>query len=287
MQPISRILLAAALLLTAVGGSPYASDTPPEQAAEPPFAQHDALFDLYQPYMENISGYEPVYFLAGVRPEDTKFQFSLKYRFVNPEMPLAQKLPWMRGFHFSYTQTSFWDLGGDSKPFEDTSYKPEVFFLSQNLFSGRGRAHGFIQAGGEHESNGQSGDTSRSTNYAYIKPIFVYYHEKTKTGFQVAPKIWTYVANSDSTNPDLNKYRGYFDLELKIGRANRFVAETHWRWAEKGHSVSVDLSYPMDRLINVNPQVYLHVQYVNALAESLLNYTERNEALRIGFSIVR
>lgn len=287
MQAIARILIVAALLLTCAGGGPYASDASQETVAEPPFAEHDALFELYQPYIQNISGYKPVYFLAGVRPEDTKFQLSMKYRFVNPEMPLAQKHPWVRGFHFAYTQTSFWDLEGDSKPFEDTSYKPEVFFLSRNLFSGRGRTHGFIQAGGEHESNGQSGDTSRSTNYAYIKPIFVYYHEKSKTGFQVAPKIWTYVANSDSTNPDLHKYRGYFNLEIKIGRADRFVAQTHWRWAEKGHSVSVNLSYPMDQLININPQIYLHVQYVNALAESLLDYTERNEALRIGFSIVR
>ena len=40
----------------------------------------DALFSLYQPYMINISAYEPIYFLFGADPEDSKFQFSLKYR---------------------------------------------------------------------------------------------------------------------------------------------------------------------------------------------------------------
>ena len=33
--------------------------------------------------------------------------------------------------------------------------------------------------------------------------------------------------------------------------------------------------------------LYFQVQYVNALAESLLNYRDRTEALRLGFAIVR
>ena len=34
----------------------------------------------------------------------------------------------------------------------------------------------------------------------------------------VAPKVWAYVANDSDTNPDLEQYRGYFDLELEFGR---------------------------------------------------------------------
>jgi hypothetical protein len=33
--------------------------------------------------------------------------------------------------------------------------------------------------------------------------------------------------------------------------------------------------------------LYLHIQYVNMLAESLLHYDERTQAIRIGVSIVR
>ena len=55
----------------------------------------------------------------------------------------------------------------------------------------------------------------------------------------------------------------------------------------KGHSIYMDLTYPMDRLLKANPQLFLHIQYVNALAESLLDYDKRKEALRIGISIVR
>jgi len=33
--------------------------------------------------------------------------------------------------------------------------------------------------------------------------------------------------------------------------------------------------------------LYFQVQYVNALAESLINYKDRTEAVRLGFAIVR
>ncbi len=48
-------------------------------------------------------------------PEDSKFQVSFKYRFFNKKGTLAQKYPWVKGFRFGYTQTSFWDLKSESK----------------------------------------------------------------------------------------------------------------------------------------------------------------------------
>jgi hypothetical protein len=43
----------------------------------------DSLVYLYQPYLTNISAYEPIYFLVRTKPEKSKFQFSFKYRFVD------------------------------------------------------------------------------------------------------------------------------------------------------------------------------------------------------------
>jgi len=255
--------------------------------AAPPYETLDSLFNLYQPYLENISAYEPIYFLVGADPGESKFQISLKYRFLNPDMPISDKYPWINGFHIAYTQTSYWDLRAESEPFEDTSYRPELFYLSPNLFSGAGATHTFIQVGYQHESNGQGGDLSRSTNTLYVKPIFIYFHRGLRIGIEFAPRIWTYLANDDETNPDLYDYRGYADLELKFGRTKGAVFETHWYWGDEGISVRHDLTYPLDRLIDTNLQIYLHAQYVNALAESLLNYQDRTRAFRLGISIVR
>lgn len=267
-------------------GGPTESDFA-EPAARAPYQTLDELFNLYQPYLENMAVYQPIYFLVGADPEESKFQISLKYRFLNTKMRLTRQYPWLRGFHIAYTQTSFWNLESDSQPFDDTSYKPELFFLSPNLFSGRGLTHVFFQTGYQHESNGQGGDRSRSTNFLYFKPIFIFFHKNSELGFEVAPKLWAYTGNDDETNPDLYKYRGYFDLKLKFGKAEGAVLESHLRWAEKGASARVDLSYPLDRLFDTHLQIYLQAQYVNALAESLLNYQERTRAVRLGISVVR
>lgn len=259
-----------------------------ESAEGGDFKTMDSMFSLYQPYLENISAYQPIYFLAGTDPEESKFQISLKYRLLTPDKSIVKKYPWSKNFFLAYTQTSFWDLDAASQPFKDTSYKPELFFRSDSLYKGGpGTSRLFVQTGFRHESNGRGGLDSRSTNFAYIQPIYIFFHESTQTGFQIAPTFWTYVGNDDRTNPDLDRYRGYFDLEIKAGRADRLVLESHLRWAAEGGSLQLDASYPLHRLLPIDIDVYLHAQYVNGLAESLLNYRERTRAVRLGISMVR
>ena len=263
---------------------------PGTSSTEPPedYATLDSLFTLYQPYLVNIAAYEPMYFLVGAEPEKSKFQVSFKYRFFNPAGALAEDLSWLKGFHFGYTQTSFWDLESDSAPFEDTSYKPELFFLSSNINARSSWIQGFfVQTGFQHESNGRGGEFSRSTNFLYAQPIFIFYDKKTQLGLQIAPKIWAYVKNDDETNPHLDDYRGYFDLETKFGKADSFVLGSHLRWAQEGGSIQLDLTYPLHRFLFNNLDFYFHAQYVSTLAESLLDFRERTEALRLGFAIVR
>lgn len=283
-------LNAPVVMFAVAGGEPRTPEVPVPSGSEPPegYAALDSFASLYQPYLVNIAAYKPMYFLIGTDPKESKFQISLKYRLFNPEGTLAENLPWLQGIHFGYTQTSFWDLASDSAPFEDTSYKPELFFLSSNIKARPSWMKGFfLQIGFQHESNGRGGDLSRSTNFLYAKPLFILYDNKTRLGLMVAPSIWTYVYNQDKTNTDLEDYRGYFDLETKIGKADGLVLGSHFWWPDEGTSVQLDLTYPIHQLLFHSLDFYFHAQYVNALAESLLNYPERTEAVRIGFAIVR
>ena len=246
------------------------------------------LESLYQSYAANFSLYQPTYFLVGTDPQKSKFQISFRYRLFNPSGTLSQKHPWVEGFHIAYTQTSFWDLKSDSAPFEDTSYKPEFFYLTSNLKFRPSWLDGlFIQAGIQHESNGRGGQFSRSTNYAYIRPMAVFYHRPTQLGLMISPRFLSYIHNDDETNPDLEDYRGHFELETRIGRAHSMVLTTNFRFAEEGTSFQADLSYPISRLLKNNLDIYFHIQYSNALAESLINYRDRTEAIRMGISLVR
>jgi len=248
----------------------------------------DTLFTLYRPYLDNISAYQPIYFLVGTDPGDSTFQFSFKYRLFDIDSHKSEKMDLINGFHFAYTQTSFWDLAADSLPFEDTSYKPELFFASPKLDTGFSVHQSlYIQTGIQHESNGQGGDISRSTNFLYVRPVFIDFNPKTTFGFLVATKVWTYVENDDESNRDLPDYRGYFELELKCGLAENLVVGSNLRWAKEGGSIQLDVTFPIHRIIKGISGAYLQVQYVNALAESMINYDERTEAVRIGLSIIR
>ncbi len=283
-----RVLITIILLLLNVNAyaDPVESEDVKDVDAQA-FETLDSLMYLYQPYLTNISAYEPIYFLYGTDPEKSKFQFSFKYRFVDNESQAARNQSWLAGLHLGYTQTSYWNLKEDSLPFEDTSYKPEMFHLTRNIGARPSSMQGFfVQTGIRHESNGQEDPLSRSTNFIYVRPIFVFYKAKSKLGLAVAPKVWTYFDNSDD-NPDLEDYRGYFQIDLALGKADSLVLISNWRWAKEGGSVQVDMSYPVSNYLSDNINIYLHFQYVNALAESLLNYQDRTEAFRIGISLIR
>lgn len=274
---------------------PSATTTREEQdtTAQPParenqYESFDSLTNLYQPYLVNLTSYEPMYFLVGADPKKSKFQISLKYQFFTSDNPTGGRHPWLQGLHFGYTQTSFWDLGSTSAPFEDTSYKPELFYLSTNIRSRPSWLKGFyLQSGLQHESNGRAGEFSRGANTVYATPILILYNESSQLGLMVAPKVWAYFDKENDTNPDLDDYRGCVDLEVKCGKADNFVLGTHLRWAAEGPSIQMDLTYPLHHILFKNLDLYLQVQYVSVLAESLLDYTERTTVLRFGFAVVR
>jgi outer membrane phospholipase A len=287
-----KIFRLACVLILSVGGVLlFGGDSCRANDPVPPVEQYqnlDDLFTLYQPYLGNISAYDPIYFLVGTNPDKSKFQFSFRYRLFNPKGPLVTDHPWVKGVNFGYTQTSFWYLKSSSAPFEDTSYKPELFHVTTNLSQRPSWLQGlFLQSGLLHESNGRDEEDSRSTNILYLKPIAIFYNSSSKLGLMIAPKLWVYINNNSKNNGDLPDSRGYFELEAKVGKADGLVASTALRWAREGGSVQVDLNYPVHKYLSDNLSVYLHVQYVNALAEGLLDYQERTEAFRLGLSFVR
>lgn len=55
-------------------------------------------------FKEQISGYEPMYFIAGSKSPNATFQISFAYQLLNNEGPLAEAAPALKGFsHRLYT----------------------------------------------------------------------------------------------------------------------------------------------------------------------------------------
>ena len=278
-QPSNRILLIAA---------DEQGITPTATTNEIPDESDRPVVVLAQPGEEPaLSAYEPAYFAVGSNSEngkDAKFQLSFKYRFFDPEGSIAQWSPVLSNIYFTYTQTTVWDLGGDSSPFRDTSYKPGVFY--RWLGEGTNLWPEEYHVGLEHESNGQSGDESRSINIGYLRPIW---HFDMANGRRLTfyPKIYNYLEKSE--NEDIDEYRGYVDWQMRYGREDGLIVNALYRQGTEGYVTGqLDFSYPLSERIFARTGAFAHLQIFSGYGETLVDYNRENDTqIRLGISLVR
>lgn len=234
-----------------------------------------------------LSANEPLYFVVGSSSErdfDARFQLSFKYRPFDPDARVAQYLPPLSNLYFAYTQTSLWDLGGNSSPFKDTSYRPSVYYKWTG--SGRGIVPDGWSAGLEHESNGRDGADSRSINTVFVRPTwhFDFAHGNRLT---LSPKFYQYLEKSD--NSDIHQYRGYVDFQARYGREDGAIVTALYRQGTGGHaSGQVDFSYPISDKLFGRTGTFIHLQLMEGYGETLIDYNRyRDTQLRLGLSLAR
>ncbi|MCB5184302.1 phospholipase A [Methylobacillus gramineus] len=234
-----------------------------------------------------ISPNESTYFLVGSSHDqgaDARFQISFKYRPFEPQGSVAQFAPFLSNLYFAYTQTTLWDIGGDSSPFRDTSYRPSLFYRwageSRGIFPDEWRV------GVEHESNGQGGVDSRSLNIAYVRPSW-YLDLANGKRLTLFPKIYGYIEKDD--NPDIQKYRGYVDWQVRYGRDDGLMINGLYRQGNAGYATGqIDVSYPLSDRILSRMGTFAHLQLFSGYGETLLDYNrDRDTQIRLGISISR
>ncbi|WP_241116215.1 phospholipase A [Achromobacter xylosoxidans] len=266
-------------VVTAAGASPEGGPAPDTVAVS---SYQQSAFDHFR---SAISEYKPVYFDIGTRGQTTaRFQISAKYRLFSPSG--NRPATWGENFYLGYTQTSLWDLQGDSMPFIDTTFNPSLFWLSDNMWQSESQSWRLgLNAGVEHNSNGKAGDDSRSVNDAYIQPQFNYRFDGGST-LTFAPKVKAYFGVA-SENSDYADYAGRVDWNLRWAQDNGAVVSAMYRQGDqRRRTTQLDFAWPLQRTwLNMNG--YLHLQYFNGYGETLLGYNQRNESqFRIGLSLV-
>lgn len=232
-----------------------------------------------------LSVNEPIYFVLGGRDRvKARLQYSFKYRIFDEDGLFVQQAEWLRGLHLSYTQSSLWNISETSAPFEDSSYRPSLFW---DLFSNESVYFpSFIRSGYEHESNGQAGDSSRS-----IDTLFAWLFWDGQIGdyqWIVAPKLYGYLTTGGE-NEDIDEFRGYVDLYLRFGNEDGLLLSTTIRAPSRHRTMIVaDLSYPIREKIFARTGGYLYIQVFQGYGESLLSYNKKADTkVRFGMAIVR
>lgn len=236
-----------------------------------------------------VQSYDPIYLLFGGNPAIAKFQVSLKTRLFNPtwDTPLDGRVG--DGLYFGYSQTTFWDLEAESRPFDNSSYRPEFFWLQDDLQPDWLTARGELwwQAGLRHESNGQADPDSRSFNQIYFRPSLTLRWDRRRF-LTVRPSAWIYVGDI-SDNPDIAQYRGYADVWVTGGKEDGLQAALLARIAsglDRGY-LQLDITFPLSRATSGYFRPLLHLQGTMGYAESLDDYRQREDRVLAGFSFVR
>lgn len=253
----------------------------------PPTRPVSADADRGNAFLANLSAYEPIYAVFGSGTDtDGRLQLSFKFQLFGRSLAEGGDQKWIDGIHFGYTQRMYWDLGGQSSPFRNIDFMPELFYLvPARQLTDRLAIGG--QAGFRHESNGRDGLASRSLNTVYIQPVATLQVGGNWT-LTLGPRVWLY-AGSLSDNPDINRYRGHTGLTAEIGQANGLRIRTTSRinfGTGKG-AIDADVSYPLNRIIAHNLNLYLFGQAFAGYGENLLDYDRRVTRLRFGIGIVR
>ncbi|MDI5934011.1 phospholipase A [Halomonas sp. LN1S58] len=203
---------------------------------------------------------------------EVKFQFSAKFNLVEDLFVDNGDL------YFAYTQRSWWQAynADNSAPFRETNFEPEVFLDFDNRWSLLGWTNINNRVAFNHQSNGRSGDQSRSWNRVILESTFI----NGDWAFSLAPHWRVPESEGDDDNPDIERYMGYGDVTL----ARRFGDQELsllWRGNPSAGNMGTQLDYSWPLFGNIRG----HLQYYYGFGESMIDYDERSHRLGIGFSL--
>ncbi len=223
-----------------------------------------------------VQFFRPNYVIAGFnRSNQVKFQFSIRYRLVD-EAPV----------YLAYTQRSFWDLyeWERSTPFRESNYNPAVFWERRPESGTVLRA---VRAGIDHESNGKSGEASRSWNRVFLEAAFVIVERR----WQIQPRLAAPFAIADE-NPDILDFLGPGELMVEYISASipdhsrlQLTIRKGRGWNWNRFSWNADwLMHPQTVLgfkpFGLNPSLYF--QLWRGYGESLIDYNHFLTRFRVG-----
>lgn len=179
----------------------------------------------------------------------------------------------------AYTNRSFWQVFDrrDSAPFRETDHEPELWLSHRTKWKMLGLTNRLIQAGIVHQSNGSSGDNSRSWNRVYANLIF----ERGHFYFGLKPWLRIQENNEDDDNPDIEDYMGYFEFQGIYNRKNNNFGLFFRNTLKDDYRGAMQLEWGFP----VHNHVRGYVQYFYGYGESLIDYNHKVNKLGIGIKL--
>ncbi len=182
----------------------------------------------------------------------------------------------------AYTNRSFWQVYDhvDSEPFRETNHEPEAWLQMKNDWTVFGFRNSINSIGIVHQSNGQSGDLSRTWNRLYGNFVF----EKGDWALSYKPWVWIFQEYGEVDNPDIDDYMGHGEFRAAYAHGGHVITGMIRNQFESGFdrgAVELSWSFPVFDY----PYLKGYVQYFNGYGESLIDYNRKVNRIGIGISV--
>ena len=189
--------------------------------------------------------------------------------------------------YLGYTNQAFWQVYNRdiSAPFRDTNHQPELILSFTNDWEIFGFRNVLNEGILNHQSNGQSGELSRSWNRLMFNTVF----EKENFVFSFTPWYRLPEDKQDypgdprgDDNPDIEKYMGNFEFNAAYKRKQNIfnmMLRNNLRSDNKG-AVELGWSFPVSHR---SQTIRGYIKYFNGYGQSLIDYDDHAQAIALGF----
>ena len=225
-------------------------------------------------YRDTGSGYDD-----DLQPVELRFQVSLKAQLNGSDLLLKDD-----SLSFGLTLEAWWQVynASLSRPFRETNYTPELFYLKPLLWGPFGGSTSFT-LGLSHQSNGQGGELSRSWNRIYAGLIY------ENGGFVARLRPWYRIPEDEEDfpgdprgddNPDILDFMGHGDLSLYLRRGTREYAALMRLNTATGHGAArLGYTFPL------TPRFRGLVEYFVGYGDSLIDYDHFQQRVGVGIAL--
>ncbi|MBD8387039.1 phospholipase A [Dysgonomonas sp. BGC7] len=202
---------------------------------------------------------------------DAKFQVSIRHKLTNSTLPFKTYV------FLTYTQKAFWNVFQKSFPFRDLNYNPTVG-LGRALVR-HNRFLGTMTLQFEHESNGKDEEDSRSWNKVSFGTHFTLNDRWT-----MHAKAWIPIVDGGN-NKDIVKYSGWGMWGMDYSSPKKKYNFGFLMTKRGGRNLNANITANFAvRLFNDDNQ-FLFLEYYNGYGESMLDYKQFRQRLRLGIVI--
>lgn len=216
---------------------------------------------------------------AGLRPEEVKFQISLKSRLNEGDLLFPKD-----ELHLGITLEAWWQLYSSdvSSPFRETNYQPEIFYRVPLQWTPFDSYTSWL-LGFEHQSNGQVQGLSRSWNRLYTEFLF------ERGNFVMAIRPWYRLPEDPKEdplspkgddNPDILDYMGHGEIRFGWVRGKReIVLNIRGNTSTGKGAAELGVTFPLFAKFRG------FVQYFNGYGDALIDYNHFQQRIGLGVAL--